>query len=318
MGASPGTKRGLVARFCPHVQLFAPRARQWQYNHGTSLAQFDMSWTADAKCRAIAGTRGYYVPMVFSLEELVHHTSELHSRRALVLLGQNEPSDAKNQSAHAVAARWKEMEAIADRHVPPLMLGSPSPGGLELRKSERWLREFVAACHNCRIDFLAVHWYECDGRTAASAAASARAMMQWLESIHRQFPNKPLWLTEFNCGDGAAPQPLANQSAQSHLRFMRAVLPLLEATSYVHRYAWFQTWQRHTPTRPGKNPGCSLVTPDGASKTALGHFYSTFELSGGVQPSRVSPSNHGHDSKQHVRHRPNSSHATVQLGSRAV
>ena len=40
---------------------------------------------------------------------------------------------------------------------------------------------------------------------------------------------------EFNCGDGAAPQPYANQSAANHLRFMKAALPLLEAASYVHR-----------------------------------------------------------------------------------
>ena len=93
---------------------------------------------------------------------------------------------------------------------------------------------------------------------------------------------RPVWLTEFNCGDGAAPQPLANQSAANHMRFLRAALPLLEAAPFVHRYSWFQSWQRHTPWHPGANPGCSLTSnaagEAGPAKSALGRFYDAFEL----------------------------------------
>ena len=51
--------------------------------------------------------------------------------------------------------------------------------------------------------------YECDGSTEATAEASARAMMGWLSSVHQRFGRRPIWLTEFNCGDGAAPQVIA-------------------------------------------------------------------------------------------------------------
>lgn len=285
-----GSKRGLVARFCEHVRLFSPRARHWLYNHGTSLEQYDPSWQTKAACRALASGREAYVPMVYSLTTLAAQDSDaVHGARARAsILGMNEPTEHNNQSAQSVAAHWNAVESIADRFSPPLLIGSPSPGGLDVHRSQRWLADFFQHCrqqrsqnapvHGCRVDFVAVHWYECDGRTASSAEASARAMMSWLETIWRQSEHKPIWLTEFNCGDGAAPQPYANQSAANHLRFMKAALPKLEAASFVQRYSWFQTWQRHTPWHPGNNPGCSLTSLDGMAKSELGRFYDAFRL----------------------------------------
>jgi len=277
MASPPNVKRGLVARFCKHTRLFPPRARRWQYNHGATLEEFDATWRTDSACRSLHTSAEFYVPMVYDLSALA--TARPPNRtHTTSLLGMNEPSDHKNETGRAVAARWHEMEAIADRSSPALLLGSPSPGGLELKKGERWLHEFMAHCVGCRVDFLALHWYECDGSTEATAEASARAMMGWLSSVHQRFGRRPIWLTEFNCGDGAAPQPLANQSADHHLRFMRMALPLLEAASFVHQYAWFQTWQRHTPMHPGHNPGCSLTSLDGSAKSALGRFYAAYDL----------------------------------------
>ena len=128
----------------------------------------------------------------------------------------------------------------------------------------------------CRVDFIAVHFYECDGSTDASAEASANAMMRFLDGAHASF-GLPLWLTEFNCGDGASPQPYANQTAENHLRFLKAALPKLEAAAHVARYSWFQTWQRNTPQHPGHNPGCSLTNHDGSALSELGEFYNTYE-----------------------------------------
>jgi hypothetical protein len=58
--------------------------------------------------------------------------------------------------------------------------------------------------------------------------------------------------------------------------FVQAALPKLEAAPHVHRYSWFQTWQKNTPSHPGKNPGCSLTTTDGKELTILGEFYSNY------------------------------------------
>lgn len=276
--APPGGKRGLVARQCAATRMFSQRARTWQYNHGASLTQFGHAeWRADGACRTLAAG-GLFVPMVASLHDLERAGREIDvaSRATRWLLAMNEPSIHNNQSARAVAARWPEVEALAARFSPPLLLASPAPGGLELEKGDRWLRDFFVHCRGCRVDAVAVHFYECDGRTDATASAAAAAMMRWLDALRRRH-GRPLWLTEFNCGDGAAPQPLANQSAAAHLRFMRAALPLLEAAGHVHRYSWFQAWQRHTPWRPGRNPGCSLLAHDGSALSELGRFYSEYD-----------------------------------------
>jgi len=288
---TPGTKRGLIVRSCEHSMLFQARARRWQYNYGLGLTQFGHDeWLADRACQALRASFEF-VPMVYSLgalasaKKLVAHQN--HNMRALSkhLLGMNEPRDGNaNQSALAVASRWKEVEGIADRFHPPLLLGTPAPGGLELEKGARWLHDFFKHCgalhgkRGCRVDFVAVHFYECDGRNAAAAEASASALDHFLDSTFRAF-GRPIWLTEFNCGDGAAPQPLANQSSQNHLRFLRAALPRLEAARHVHKYSWFQAAQRHTAMHPGANPGCSLINANGSALSELGQFYNSFELS---------------------------------------
>lgn len=40
-------------------------------------------------------------------------------------------------------------------------------------------------------------------------------------------------LTEFSCEDGAAGRPTAD-----HLKFMKDIVPMLDAAPYVYRYAW--------------------------------------------------------------------------------
>jgi hypothetical protein len=273
--AGMGTKRGLVGAFCNHTALFGPHARNWQYDYLPRLR--DPAWTAEPACREIAAEPSFeFVPMVASLSQLAGARSQLElGKRTRHLLGMNEPSDAKNESAQLAAARWHEYEALADAASPPLLLGTPAPGGLNLARGQRWLADFFANCTGCRVDFVAVHWYECDGSTDAKARQSAASMMSFLGEVWARFA-KPIWLTEFNCGDGdPANNPYANQSAANHLRFMRAALPKLEAAAHVSRYSWFQAWQRNTPSHPGHNPGCSLTNTDGSALSALGEFYSS-------------------------------------------
>ena len=266
------SKRGLIVRHCSHAQLFGARARRWLYNYGGELSSWGRKeWTTDPACRSLSSTFEF-VPMVADLGAIDHAH---FSPRSKHLLGMNEPAEFKNESAKAVAKRWSQVEALADRgFTPRLRLGTPAPGGLDLKKGERWLASFFEHCRECHIDMLALHWYECDGSTQAAAEASARSMLGWLHAMHLRY-HKPIWLTEFNCGDGAAPQPFANQSAANHIRFMQAALPLLDAAAFVHRYSWFQAWQRHTPTHPGHNPGCSLLDLGGGRLSDLGVLYNT-------------------------------------------
>lgn len=223
------------------------------------------------------------MPMVSKLAALSHVNDP--ARRSIVspdadhLMGMNEPSARKNESAATSAARWHEYETIANSFTPPLRLVSPAPGGLKLAKGQTWLREFFSKCKGCRVDVVAVHFYECDGSTQATAEAAAQATITFLDQVYANF-GKPMWLTEFNCGDGdPADNPYANQTKENHLRYMKAVLPKLEAHPHLERYSWFQTWQRNTPWHPGANPGCALVTEDKSELTDLGRFYNTYQPS---------------------------------------
>lgn len=274
-----GTKRGLVGGLCNHTELFEPHARNWQYNYLPSLSSRDAAWKIDPACREIAAEKSFeFVPMVSSLSQLPGAGSKLELINSRHLLGMNEPSDAKNESAALAASQWRQYEALAATASPPLLLGTPAPGGLNLARGQRWLEDFFSNCTACRVDFVAVHWYECDGSTEASAEKSAESMMSFLAAVWASF-SKPIWLTEFNCGDGdPADNPLANQTKENHLRFMKAALPKLEAAEHVTRYSWFQMWQRNTPEHPGHNPGCSLTNTDGSTLSELGHYYSSYQL----------------------------------------
>jgi len=303
--AAAATKRGLVGGTCGQTALFAPAARNWQYNYGVNRTIFQANpqtggWNlSDPACAALAADPALeFVPMFSSLTALTADYHDVLQAGSARLLGLNEPSARKGEDAAAAAARWSEYEALAARSDPPLLLGSPAPGGLKLARGQQWLRDFFGNLSSSsgggggggsgggggggvrggahRVDFLAVHFYECDGSSEATAAAAAKAMMSFLDGAFASF-GLPLWLTEFNCGDGdPADNPYANQSAANHLRFMRAALPLLEAAPHVAKYAWFQTFQKNTPQHPGHNPGCALTTHDGSALSELGEFYNSY------------------------------------------
>ena len=44
---------------------------------------------------------------------------------------------------------------------------------------------------------IAVHFYDCNGTTDASAAAAAVALSDFLERVYRRY-HKPIWLTEWS------------------------------------------------------------------------------------------------------------------------
>lgn len=110
------------------------------------------------------------------------------------------------------------------RNWPTAQLVSPATAG----NGVPWLTDFFAACKSlygasgCRLSAVAVHDYSC---TPSSTLA-------YVDTIHKTF-GLPVWLTEFSCGDGAAAKPTAD-----HVAYMKAVIPLLDASPSVARYSW--------------------------------------------------------------------------------
>nr|WP_255216743.1 glycoside hydrolase family protein [Pseudenhygromyxa sp. WMMC2535] len=192
-----------------------------------------------------------FVPMVwgswFDVDEVLAAIPD----DAEALLGFNEPNffSQANISAEEAAALWPSLETIAD--AGQLKLISPAVnycgGGCWSEDPFVYLDAFFAACEDCRIDAIAVHWYACDGPA-----------LEWYLGEMAQY-GKPIWLTEFSCGDGD------DLSLETQLTYMADALAILEADPLVERYAWFAG-------RTEVIPNVSLLGADG-ELTELGELY---------------------------------------------
>ena len=170
------------------------------------------------------------------------------------LLGYNEPDGHEGgKCAPADAARdWVQVQALADKFDPPLVLVSPAPvsgagtdgHGYGLDGACRWLDEFLGNCsavvEGCdprRIEYIAMHDYH----------GNATAMIQRITAAAARYRRK-VWLTEFAILDWGKPPPRAAMDA-----FMREALPLLDASDDVYRYAWFSARNTANPMNGGSN-----------------------------------------------------------------
>jgi hypothetical protein len=174
---------------------------------------------------------------------------------AKYLLGFNEPNffAQANLSPSNAASYWPRLEANAAaagvKIVGPAMNFCGPAAECHGTNPYTYLKEFFAACANCQVDYVAVHWYNCD-------LPSLRDYLEPGGNLEgfEQF-GKPIWLTEFSCDGGAT---VAQQEA-----FMRVAIPYLESSPQVFRYSWFSA---------GPIPNAKLVKDDG-TPTALGQVY---------------------------------------------
>jgi hypothetical protein len=225
--AVAGCKRGIAANAAPSA-AFAPGPTgpgiAWWYN-----------WASQPAPGGAPGIE--FVPMVWGGGSLAQ-TAPAGSK---TLLGFNEPnfkSQADMTSAQA-AADWPAVEAIA----APGHLAIASPGvnycGSATDSSQctepavtdpyAYLTEFFGACSGCKVDYVAVHAYECD-------AASLRNYIEGSSDAGATPPGfvkfgRPIWVTELACD--------ATHSVADQKVFMLAAVPYLESNPDVVRYAWF-------------------------------------------------------------------------------
>jgi len=178
------------------------------------------------------------------------------------LLTFNEPNfhAQSNLTAAQAAGYWPQIQARAAGRpiVGPGMNFCGPDSACNGTSPYQYLKDFFAACADCQVDYVAVHWYNCDLPSLKDYLEPGGS----LEGFE-QF-GKPIWITEFSC-DG-------NASAAEQEAYMRAAIPYLEGKSNVFRYSWFSS----------KNiPNAQLVDSDG-SPTALGQVY--IGLPGGCGP----------------------------------
>eukprot|EP00438_Fugacium_kawagutii_P010115 Skav203906 [mRNA] locus=scaffold1649:333420:346789:- [translate_table: standard] len=80
------------------------------------------------------------------------------------------------------------------------------------------------------------------------------------------FPERPLWLTEFACSEASSVERLP---AEGQMAYMREAIPLLEHEDSIEMYAWPLG---NLPTN-GKNP---IVAIGNGTLSALGELYASF------------------------------------------
>lgn len=174
------------------------------------------------------------------------------------ILGFNEPNfkDQANMTPTQAAAAWPQLQAIADEF--GLKLVSPavnycgncvSQNGITYNNPFDWLDDFFAACHDCRVDYIALHWY-----------GGGNSMSSYIDDARKY--GKPIWVTEFANWD----QGVTSESQKSYLA---GTVNFLERDPEVFRYSWFI----------GRGEGATvypfidLYAADG-TLTALGKIYS--------------------------------------------
>lgn len=244
--AAAPSKRGLSAAHSPvHSATFCADLAAAQ---ATGTLAWTYSWALsppDETCGTLHEVP--FEPMIWGAKSARNTSDFWASTHTSHLLGFNEPNgkDQSNLTPTEAAALWPDVAAVARAH--QLALVAPVPSGTDTA----WLDSFFAACNGCAadVDVIALHPYSC------TVAALKNALAAWGKF------GKKLWVTEFNCGDGAK-----NATAAEHLAWMKAALPVLDADARVERYAWMSG-------RNDKVPGAALFDGAGGAMTALGRHY---------------------------------------------
>jgi hypothetical protein len=236
-GPTASCKRGIASNTAPGA-AFSP-AIHWWYN-----------WSLT---RATAGPGIEFVPMAWGSS----NAGGAIPSGSRFLLGFNEPNfhAQSNLTPQQAAAAWATLQSNATRAavsiVSPAMNFCGPASSCNGTDPYQYLQDFFAACAGCEVDYVAVHWYNCD-------LPSLRDYLEPGGNLQgfEQF-GKPIWLTEFSCDTTAS---VAQQEA-----YMRAAVPYLEANPNVFRYSWFSA---------DPIPNAKLVNADG-SPTALGQVYAS-------------------------------------------
>lgn len=188
-----------------------------------------------------------FIPMIWS-DYFIPQLSAANRSGAPVLLTFNEPDfeSQGNMNVELAVSLWP----IIEREVSPQMkITSPAPTSSP--DGQQWLLKFMDQCVNCRIDIIALHYYnECDVETFFTFLDS------WTSF------GLPIWLTEFDC---------MAQSEEENIKFAQAVIPLMpKRAPLLERYAWLAT---RTDVKDPNYYGCALFNTTTTEITKLGQVY---------------------------------------------
>ncbi|THV05728.1 hypothetical protein K435DRAFT_890370 [Dendrothele bispora CBS 962.96] len=184
---------------------------------GTQIS-WEYDWNVNAPPNLPAGIE--HVPMQWGRDGIDGFQGAVKGMGAKVALGFNEPDipEQSNIPAAEAATLWKQ--GIQPLAAAGVKLGSPAVSARVAPAGTQWLKDFIAACDGCTIDFIVVHWY----------GEGADNFISFVQDVHSQFPNKPIWITEF-----------AESRADTGLvqAFLDQAINWLDGQDFVERYSWF-------------------------------------------------------------------------------
>ena len=231
---------------------------------GAGNLSFAYNWNVLFHCDYLRQNK-LFVPMIWGAGTLQMNLTNYSYFNAPALLGFNEPNhdSQSNMSPQESARLWPKVEHLAHKWNIS-RIGSPAAApcgsGCNGGSPIEWFTHFFNNCTDCKVDFLATHYYGCE----------PGQLQSYLDSL--KVFNRSIWLTEFNCGCNPA-VPLKDQ-----LRYMRQALTVLESDPAVERYSWFCGHNTF-------NPRAALFTtvPDGRGGTVvlpteLGQLYLSFSI----------------------------------------
>ncbi|KAH8692545.1 glycosyl hydrolase catalytic core-domain-containing protein [Phaeosphaeriaceae sp. PMI808] len=224
------------------VNLGKPGALYTHYFKGYSQITWMYDWEGIIDGQAIDLE---YVPMLHddrpvftnAWADAVARAKQSHYTK--YILSFNEPDHCEEggtcmDTDRAVHAHRKHIQPLATQN---LKIGSPAvtsakgPG-----KGVSWLKEFLAKCNDCQIDFVVAHWYAWD---------KLEDFKDYMQVMHATFC-MPIWVTEFGVNQG-------DTDAFLH---------------WIQRYAYYMA-------APSTQNSKFLIDAAGTGLSSTGHIYAT-------------------------------------------
>lgn len=162
-----------------------------------------------------------YVPTFWGPQKYLDwefRKAEISKFNSSHILAFNEPDVASqaNLDPKTAAHLWmKELQ--------PYALKGKNVSSPQMVYNMDWLEEFMDECSNCKIGFMALHWY--------GSYKDMDLFKAWVQNVHQKF-KLPVWVTEFGITSASKP------SQQQVNDFASEAIQWLEAQDYVERAAW--------------------------------------------------------------------------------
>lgn len=184
---------------------------------------------------------------------------------ARFLLSFNEPqqSEQADLSPLQAAELWPQVVAIAQNYTLELVAPCLKNG------NDDWYDVWLANCTGlygspCAFDYTCTHLYLYP-EPCALPWGCARTLPSVLERWWVKYA-RPMWVTEFACSPWAAATAAgvaigAACNASVHARLMEQMVPLLEASDRVFRYAWYALYEDSGMPGNGLNEDVFRIEP---------------------------------------------------------